>query len=232
MTQSAEYPAPPFVSPAPHGYVYAGYSIAAPERGPLVRRSYARDEAAAALVKAQDDVGALPEVVSSTLHRAAFMPPIPGSPRHDLLLLVRTADASQPTQAVIERLEGQDPRPATVFTAANTVRFGETEGDMTGIFLFNHFVGAEPDTATRVWKDLAGWYTAKAGVDNSTLLKPLSETPFAVVNYVRLPTGLMSFVARQLRHPSFISYVRPRLKKNDLRALPIFYSVIHHAPEQ
>ena len=72
-----------------------------------------------------------------------------------------------------------------------------------------------------MWEELAGWYTAKVGVDNSTLLQPTSEGPYAVVNYVRLPHGATRFLLAQLSRPSFHTYVRRTLRDNGMAALPI-----------
>jgi hypothetical protein len=87
--------------------------------------------------------------------------------------------------------------------------------------LFNHFTADDPVAAVRVWEELAGWYIAKTGVDNSTLLQPTSEGPYAVVNYVRLPHGATRFLLAQLSRPSFHTYVRRTLRDNGMAALPI-----------
>ncbi|WP_129666057.1 hypothetical protein [Phytoactinopolyspora endophytica] len=229
MSHQTDYPSPPFVTPSPHGYVYAGYSIDAPAHAPFVRHSGARDKAASQLEGLQDRLSTVPDVVSSTLFGAVLMPPIKGSPRHDLLLLVQTTDARN-TAPTVEHLLGGDPAPAIVFNAVNTHRIGDTESNMDGTFLFNHFTGADSATATSTWKHLTGWYIAKAGIDNSTLLDPQPQRPFAIINYVRLPGRPLGFLANQFRQPSFFTHVRARLKENDLRAMPLFYKVIRHAP--
>lgn len=223
MNASAMYPEPEFLPPHRHGYVYAGYRIDPPERVPFVRASQERDAAEERLHTTQQELAARQDVVSSTLFRAVFMPPIHGAPRHDLLLLVRTATPDS-AAGVVDALAGRDPRPATVFGAVNTHRIGETEAELTGTFLFNHFTGADPDAATTVWKGLTGWYTAKLGVDNSTLLVPEPGGPFAIINYVRLPRGPLGFLVDQLRRPSFHTFVRRRLRHGGLRALPVFYT--------
>ena len=79
----------------------------------------------------------------------------------------------------------------------------------------------DPVGAVRVWEELAGWYTAKAGVDNSTLLQPTSEAPYALVNYVRLPHGATRFLLAQLSRPSFHTFVRRRLRDHGMFALPV-----------
>jgi hypothetical protein len=58
-------------------------------------------------------------------------------------------------------------------------------------------------------------------VDNSTLLQPTSEGPYALVNYVRLPHGATRFLLTQLCRPSFHTYVRRRLRDDGMVALTI-----------
>ncbi|NEE00128.1 hypothetical protein [Phytoactinopolyspora halotolerans] len=227
MRHETEYPAPHFVSPTARGYVYAGYSIDAPAHAPFVRRSPRRMQAVDTLGELQDQLRDLPEVASTTLFQAVLMPPIPGSPRHDLLMLVQTADVAH-TRAVSEQIQGTGPPPSMLLHAVNTHRIGDTEADMSGTFLFNHFSGPDAGTATSTWKAVTGWYTSKTGVDNSTLLEVEGESPFAIVNYVRLPGGAPGFLANQLGRPSFHRFVRPRLKDNDVRPMPLFYRAIKH----
>jgi hypothetical protein len=58
-------------------------------------------------------------------------------------------------------------------------------------------------------------------VDNSTLLQPTGEGPYALVNYVRLPHGTTRFLLAQLSRPSFHTYVRRRLRDHGMVALPV-----------
>jgi hypothetical protein len=215
------YPAPEFLPSHPYGYVYAGYRVAAPRQAPFVRPSRERDAAAANLRATCQELAARQDVVSATLFRAVLMPPIPGAPRHDLLLLVRTEG---PGSEVLDALANREPEPAVAFAATNTHRIGDTDARAHGTFLFNHFTGSEPGAAASTWKDLTGWYTAKTGVDNSTLLTPEQPAPFAIVNYVRLPRGPLAFMLDQLRRPSFHTVVRRRLRRAGLRALPVCYT--------
>jgi hypothetical protein len=106
-------------------------------------------------------------------------------------------------------------------TVRNTRRIGDTERTRSATFLFNHFTADDAAGAVRVWEELAGWYTAKAGVDNSTLLQPTSEAPYALVNYVRLPHGATRFLLAQFSRSSFYTYVRRRLRDHGMVALPI-----------
>jgi hypothetical protein len=104
---------------------------------------------------------------------------------------------------------------------ASSSGIGDTERTRSASFLFNHFTADDTAVAVRVWEELAGWYTAKVGVDNSTLLQPTSQAPYALVNYVRLPNGAARFLLAQLCRPSFHTYVRRRLRDDGMVALPI-----------
>jgi hypothetical protein len=106
-------------------------------------------------------------------------------------------------------------------SARNTRRIGDTEKSRSGTFLFNHFTAEDSEGAVAVWENLAGWYTSKTGVDNSTLLRPIGEAPYAFVNYVRLPRGPVRFLLDQLTKPSFHTFVRATLRANDMVAMPL-----------
>jgi hypothetical protein len=149
-----------------------------------------------------------------------LIPPLKGIPRFDVILLLRAT-----TPEVLAQLRSSRPwqqaNAGFVMTARNTRRIGDTERTRSASFLFNHFTADDPAAAVRVWEELAGWYTAKAGVDNSTLLQPTSQAPYALVNYVRLPHGPTRFLLAQLSRSSFHPHVRRRLRDHGMVALPI-----------
>lgn len=63
---------------------------------------------------------------------------------------------------------------------------------------------------------MTGWY--------ATLLQPIGTgTPYAVVNYVRLPSGPIRFLGNQLTRPSFYRYVRAHLRSNSVTAMPVLF---------
>jgi len=163
---------------------------------------------------------ALGGVVRATVSRAVLIPPIEGTPRLDVILLVQTASpeaiAEVRTSEPYERLDAD-----FVMSAHNTRRIGDTEKTLSGTFLFNHFTAGDPEEAVEAWEDLTGWYTAKTGVNNSTLLQPIDEAPYAFVNYVRLPRGPIRFLLDQFARPSFYTFVRAKLRANGMVALPL-----------
>jgi hypothetical protein len=158
-------------------------------------------------------------VADATVFEAVLIPPLEGIPQLDVLLLLR-ATTPEVLAQVRSRSGWQQAGADSVITARNTRRIGDTQRTRSATFLFNHFT-AEDAAAVRVWEELAGWYTAKAGVDNSTLLQPTGESPYALVNYVRLPHGATRFLLAQLSRPSFHTYVRRRLRDHGMVALPV-----------
>ena len=234
------YPPATFADPTPYGYLYAGFKVDPPRRAPVVRRSRIRDEAIAHLSALADRFDELPQVVKATVFRAVFMPPVPDAPRFDVALLIRTTapealgdvQASKPYAQL-----GAD----SVITAYNSRRIGATEPfapDVAGrdtdtfessSYLFNHFAASDPDQATAAWESLNGWYLTKTGVDNSTLLRPHNSTPYAVINYVRLPGRTLPFLLNQLIRPTFTTFVRATLRRNGLAALPAFFTPVSNS---
>ncbi len=214
------YRRPEFIAPLPNEYLYLGLTVDPPARLPMVRRSARRDQVldrCRALVR---EVERLEEVADATLFEAVLIPPVLGVPRFDITLLVRASAPEVLTQVRRADLWSQ-LEPDLVMTARNTRRIGDTERTRSAAFLFNHFTAADTATAVAAWEDLAGWYTAKTGVDNSTLLQPSGPSPYAFINYVRLPGSGAHFLLDQISRPSFHSYVRRTLKDNDMIALPL-----------
>jgi len=166
------------------------------------------------------ELEALGEVVRATVYQAVLIPPIYGWPRFDVTLLVQTTSP----EVIAEVQSSETYRRLNtdfVMSARNTRRIGDTEKSRSGTFLFNHFTAEDPEGAVGVWENLAVWYTSKTGVDNSTLLQPIGEAPYAFVNYVRLPRGPVRFLLDQLTKPSFHTFVRATLRANDMVAMPL-----------
>jgi len=58
-------------------------------------------------------------------------------------------------------------------------------------------------------------------VDNSTLLRPETGAPYALINYVRLTGAPVPFLLRQLVSPSYYAQVRARLRAHEMAFLPL-----------
>jgi hypothetical protein len=209
-----------FAEPLPYGYVYAGMKVDPPGRVPFVRGSARREEALEWCKHVAGRLEEFGEVVRATVYRAVLIPPIEGAPRFDVVVLVETFSPEE--IAGVRFSEAFEELGADfVMGARNARRIGDTEESMSGTFLFNHFTAADPEGAVGAWEDLTGWYTTKTGVDNSTLLRPIGEAPYAFVNYVRLPRGPIRFMLDQLARPSFYTFVRTKLRANGMVAMPL-----------
>lgn len=206
--------APAFVEPTTDVFRYSGWTVDPPSRLPLVHRSVRRAEHVARL----RELGEHPAVSSMTFE-AVLLPPLPGAPRVDVVRLERAAaENALPTDVAGPGL----PEPDLTLTASVARQLGETETTWDATFLFNHFTAPSTEDAIAVWERVAGWYTATLGVDNSTLLVPIGPgSPFAFVNYVRIPTGAARFLITQLARPSFHREVRSVLTSHGMRALPL-----------
>ncbi|TCB88292.1 hypothetical protein E0H26_28570 [Micromonospora zingiberis] len=219
------YPLPQFAVPEPYGFIYLGFQAEPAQRLPVHNRTPQRHRAAAWLVQAVPTLVRRPDVVSVRVFRAVLIPPLPGVPRYDLAMLIRTARVDQMetvrTCAEVSALDGEQ-----ILAGVNAARIGDTE-TRTGTFLFNHFTAAPGTDAEAVWRSVTGWYTTKTGVDNSTALRPTGPSSFALVNYARLPAGPIRFLSGQLTRPSFHRFVRATLDAHGMRALPAFHRLVH-----
>ena len=205
------------VDPEPYGFLYLGVQADEPQKAPLYRRSAPRRRAAARLVDVAEDLDRRPEVHSTRVFRTTFVPPLPGAPRHDLAMLVRTTGIED-----LERVRTSDAvrslGATELIAGSNAARIGDTEADEGAVFLLNHFTVAGDADPVEAWLGLTDWYTSKLGVDNSTALRPTAGgSRFGLVNYVRLPSAPPRFLLGQLLRPSFHRVVRGTLRRGTSR---------------
>jgi hypothetical protein len=189
-----------------------------------VRRSTKRSHA---LEKCHDlarQLETLAEVVAATVYQAVLIPPVKDSPRFDVLVLIQTASLEAiPTVEAAEAYQQLDAD--FVMRARNIRRIGDVDSSRSGTFLFNHFAAADPERALRTWENITGWFTDKAGVDDSALLQPTDEAAYVFVNYVRLPCGPIRFLLRFAK-PSFRKYVTANLNANQIRNAPVICKTV------
>jgi hypothetical protein len=221
------YPRAPFRTPSASGFLYVGLTVD-PPRGPFVRARAERDDAVDACARLARTLAARDDVVGARVFEAVLMPPIGGAPRFDVAMLVET-DRPDSLDAVRAAADLDALDADLVMPADNPARIGDTGDPADGVFLFNHFLAPDGDAAVRVWEDLSGWYTAKAGIDNSLPLRPLEPSRFAFVNHARLPGGAAAFLLGQLLRPSFHRFVRRRLREHGMTALPVLYRPVSMA---
>ena len=217
------YEEPPFLDPLTCGFVYAAWRVDPVTVGPFVRSSAVRRRKLDEIRAIVQALAQLPEVDGVRVFEASFIPPLRGMPRFDVVMLVRTQSRENAAR-LAEDGRLRQANPTALFLAANAARFGVTENADAGVnYLLNHFTGSsDPSEAVAVWRKLSGWFVAKTGVDNSTLLRTEESAPYVLINYVRIPGTVVGFLLGQLLRPSFHRYVRALLKRHQLTSRPLF----------
>lgn len=222
MTTDDSQPAHPrtrFTEPTDFGYLYLGFRIAPPKRAPFVRADGERRRVLESCERQARRLASLSEVMTATVYEAVLIPPVEGSPKFDALVLVQTASPESIPE--VEAAEAyQAMAPDFAMAARNLRRIGDIDRDHAGAFLFNHFTAADPAAALRTWEDVAGWFVDEARVEDSALLQPIRESPYALVNHVRLPTGPIRFMLNFAK-PSFRASVAAKLKAEGIGNAPV-----------
>lgn len=201
-------------------FLYAGWCVDPPTKLPFVGRSARRERV---IERCRDYTAATERhegVVSATVYETQMIPPLPGIPRYDILMLIRARTAERLAET---RVDLQQLKPGFVMAAQNTRRIGDTGRDPSATFLFNHFTAEMPDVALEGFDQVAGWFPDKLGIDNATLLQPSDQaaSEYVFVNYVRVPSGARRFLLSMLIRPSFHTHVRRTLRERNMSALPL-----------
>jgi hypothetical protein len=231
-----------FREPSPTGYLHLAARIAGTiGRTPLPRRSAHTRRLITRLKTLADDLTLRSEVTKATVYRAVLLPPPASAARrlapvradYDVAVLIETADDD--ASAAIQKSSGYETlrttlegssRGSVLEMRARCVRLiADVDKDRPGLFLFNYFVAHNPGVALAVWEHTAAWYAAKTGLDNSTLLQPVGDSPYVFVNHARWDRSLVSFAAAQFAKPSFRTEILRRLHTNQMAAMPILYQL-------
>jgi hypothetical protein len=231
------------IPPATLGYVHLAAEVRPPPRpGPVIRTPRQRAELIGGLKVLARPLEQLAAVERVTLYEATVMAPPSGyvkqhkdqvrPARFDVVVLVETTapetarevQTTSAYQALHDLLSGQ-ARRLHVIAARNLKRVGDVDKTRPGTFLFNYFVGDDPEVVVALWDYLAGWYQTETGMDNSTLLAPLEDQPsdYVVINHARWDGGLLGFAARQFTKKSFRTYMVANLDAHNVGAMPILY---------
>jgi hypothetical protein len=216
--------------PLPTGYLHLAAAVE-PTRGrtPLPRRTPRKTRLLADLKALAASLTKLQSVTRATVYQARLIPP-PG--RYDVTVLIETpsVDDLDEVQATPEyqqllatlRSAAQD----VLVMPARCIRLvADVDKTRPGLFLFNYFTADDREVALDVWEHLAGWYAAHTGMDNSTLLGPLTDDGYVFVNHVRWDRTLAGFTLAQFSTPSFRSYVIANLRANHTTSMPILFSL-------
>lgn len=235
------YPSVRLVEPALLGYLHIAAQVR-PRSFPLAPRGRWKRTFLARMKQLARRVEALDAVEKATVYDAiAFAPPSSyvkerrGAvhvPRFDVVALIETASpdaartvrTSPECQALITAL-GHEARDLHVIAARNAKRIGDVDKMRRGTFLFNYFVGDDPDVVIQLWDYLAGWYVAETGMDNSTLLMPLEgeRSAYVIINHARWDGSPLRFMWRQFSKTTFRSYMLANLEANHVGAMPVLY---------
>ena len=106
----------------------------------------------------------------------------------------------------------------------NVRRIGFVDHQRPGIFLFNYFFAASERQNLDVFDYTAGWFQQETGLDNSELMRPLTQqgAQYTVINHARW-NRLTDVLPSLLFKPSFPRYVLKHFEVNRTAAMPILY---------
>lgn len=234
-----------FDDPYPFGYLLlSGHVSPRPPflpMGEAKRRLFLRLHGCAEQLRSRADVRHV------SLFDAVGMPPLGRLPyirdhrdsvhlaRFDVVALVETAspDAARevrdsgPYEALRQEL-AKDADDRHEMVARNARRIADVGRARHGTYLFNHFVGEDPEIVVELWEHLAAWYTRHAKVTNSLLMVPGAgeKADYAAVNHAHFDTGAIRFLWRQFSSPGFRTFVQANLAENHAGAMPVLYRLV------
>ncbi len=238
--------------PNRYGYIHLAGEVEWPRvfrRPTSAKRALLAELKAAARALMQDE----PQVRRADVFDALFIPPGSKEGRRvlererygvhvaefDVAVLVECesveAAAKVRAGAAFRRLErALESRASFVHcvTAKNPKRIAEVDKERQGVFLFNYFFAADvagkgaagAEILLSVWEYTAGWWTAKANLDNSTPLEPVEgeRSQYALINHCRWER-LRDVLPHLIFRPSLHRFVLANFTANDIVAMPILY---------
>lgn len=229
------------VPPNHHGYVLLAAEV--DWRGAFRRPSPTKRRLVAAAKARALELARRPDVLEATVFRAVLVAPGEGielikarngrmhHARYDLVILIRTTDLEAARRLRTDPLYGAlagEVRQAAAYTmevvARNAVRLGDVDHGPDHVFLFNFFYADDNADLIPVFEYTAGWFQAKTGLSNSTLLQPLvgESTDNGIINHASWPTW-RAFLPSLLFRPTFHSFVLANFAANNVAAQPILY---------
>ena len=188
-------------------------------------------------------VKALPAdgVQEVTLLKAILIPPGRGAylkarpdakiARFDVAILIKTNNVAaarsllhSPALRDIQARLGDRSREPYTMLGSNIRRIGSVDHRRPGIFLFNYFFAASERQNLEVFDYTAGWFQDETGLDNSELMRPLTQqgAQYTVINHARW-NRLTDVLPSLLFKPSFPRYVLKHFEVNRTAAMPILY---------
>jgi hypothetical protein len=226
------------MEPPPLGYIHVAAVDPPRRRTPFPGKS---PQKAALLTRLQSlarQLEHLGTVDKATVYRAILVAPPTGYAKHkalhvaryDVVVLIETTSpevlgevqTTEPYKLLVEAVT-EAAVDVHVMTARCVKRVGDVDKTRQGLFLFNYFVADDARVALQLWDYLAGWYAVETGLGNSTLLEPLGQADYVLVNHARWDDGLPRLLLHQLAKPSFRNYMLANLGANRTGAMPILY---------
>jgi hypothetical protein len=227
-----KYSPPTFAPPPAAGYLHVAATVA-PQRAPFRRRDAGREALLGDLGQIAAEIAEVPEVAQVSVYRAILIPPARTGhqARYDVAVLIETRSVEDLEgvrgSSLVERMLRTIDASASAMhvMAARCVRFlGPVDRTRQGLFLFNHFVGPDTESAIGPWEHLAGWYAAETGLTNSMLLAPTgASSRYVLVNHARWEISPLRLAIAQLTTPTFRTYVQANLRAHHLTAMPVLY---------
>jgi hypothetical protein len=176
-----------------------------------------------------------------TLLKAVLIPPGRGAylktrpdakiARFDLAILMRTRNVEVARDllrgAAVRDIQARlrdSSKDLYTMLGSNIRRIGLVEHHRPGIFLFNYFFAASERQNLDVFDYTAGWFQQETGLDNSELMRPLTQqgAQYTVINHARW-NRLTDVLPSLLFKPSFPRYVLKHFEANRTAAMPILY---------
>jgi hypothetical protein len=223
-----------------------GYVLLAAEVDPGARFPRQRPAKRQLLVHAKAwciDLAKRADVVEATVFRAVLVAPGEGiklikaragkvhHARYDVVILLRTTsvDAARalrndPDYATLARAVRETAGYTMEVVARNAVWLGDVDHRPDHVFLSNYFYADDDADLIPVFEYTAGWFQAKTGLPDSTLLRPLEGEPTdnGIINHASWPS-FPAFLPSLLLRPTFRSFVLANFAANNVAAQPILY---------
>ncbi len=240
VNENPKYPPVKLIEPTTLGYIHLA-AVMQPRRVPFMPTGREKAQLLTTLKHLARQLEQLDAVEKVTVFHAIVMAPPSGYvkqhrdaihlPRYDVVVLIETTSpetAREVQKTAAYAALGEALRSKVndlhIVVARNVKRVEDVDKRRKGLFLFNYFVGEDPQVTLALWDYLAGWYAVETGMDNSTLLLPLEgeRSDYTIINHARWD-GLLSFMWQQMTKKSFRTYMQVNLDVNHVGAMPILY---------
>jgi hypothetical protein len=235
------YAAVKLIEPTTLGYIHIAAEVA-PRRLPFLPHRHEKSALLRKLKELAHGLEQLDAVERVTVFDAvAFAPPSAYVQEHrdavhvahfDIVVLIETTEPSathdvQNTpayQALVDALSS-NAKQMHIIAARNVKHIGDVDRARKGLFLFNYFVGDDPQVTLELWDYLADWYEVETGLATSVLLAPLENehSDYHIINYAQWEERLPRVLWRQLSKKSFRTYMLANLAANRVGAMAVLY---------